>query len=83
MLTGGTDILLADAFERSLEKPKKRSPSEKLIRSKRSYWLDFTAFLNENYPEIRKLTEVRPLHAEAYIQYIRENGRFNKVVSYN
>ena len=81
-LTGSKDILLADAYEKSLEKPKTRMPSEKQVRSKRAYWLDFTAFLNERYPDLQKLSEVRPLHAEAYIQYLRKNGRFNKTVSY-
>ena len=82
VLTGGTDILLSEAYERSLEKPKKRTPSAELINTKRSYWRDFVAFMAAQYPDVKKLTEVRPLHAEAYIQYIRENGRFNKVVSY-
>ncbi len=81
-LTGSKDILIAEAYERSLEKPKKRIPSEKLICAKRSYWMDFVAFLSEHYPEIQKLSEVRPFHAEAYIQYIRQNGRFNKTVTY-
>ena len=81
-LTGSKDILIADAYEKSLEKPKKRIPSESLIRSKRSYWLDFTAFLKDRYPDLQKLSEVRPLHAEAYIQYLRQNGRFNKTVTY-
>ena len=81
-LTGSKDILLADAYEKSLEKPKTRMPSEKQVRSKRAYWLDFTAFLNERYPDLQKLSEVRPLHAEAYIQYLRQNGRFNKTVTY-
>ena len=81
-LTGSKDILIADAYDRSLEKPKTRMPSESLIRTKRSYWLDFVAFLKEHYPDIQKLSEVRPLHAEAYIQYVRQNGRFNKTVSY-
>ena len=81
-LTGSKDILLTEAYERSLEKPKTRMPSEKQVRSKRSYWLDFTAFLNERYPDLQKLSEVRPLHAEAYIQYLRQNGRFNKTITY-
>ena len=81
-LTGSKDILLTEAYERSLEKPKTRMPSEKQVRAKRSYWLDFVAFLQDRYPDLRKLSEVRPLHAEAYIQYLRKNGRFNKTVSY-
>ena len=82
-LTGSKDIFIAEAYEKSLEKPKKRMPSESLIRSKRSYWMDFTAYLNATYPDIQKLSEVRPFHAEAYIQYLRQNGRFNKTVSYS
>ena len=82
VLSGGTDILLKDAYEKSLEKPKKRTPSPELIKTKRSYWNDFIAFIGENYPEIEKLSEVQPLHAESYIQYLRQHGRFNKVVSY-
>ena len=82
-LTGSKDIFIAEAYEKSLEKPKKRMPSESLIRSKRSYWMDFTAYLNATYPDIQKLSEIRPFHAEAYIQYLRQNGRFNKTVSYS
>ena len=82
-LTGSKDIFIAEAYEKSLEKPKKRMPSESLIRSKRSYWMDFTAYLNATYPDIQKLSEVRPFHAEAYVQYLRQNGRFNKTVSYS
>ena len=82
-LTGSKDIFIAKAYEKSLEKPKKRMPSESLIRSKRSYWMDFTAYLNATYPDIQKLSEVRPFHAEAYVQYLRQNGRFNKTVSYS
>ena len=70
-LTGSKDILLTEAYERSLEKPKTRMPSEKQVRSKRSYWLDFVAFLKDRYPDLQKLSEVRPFHAEAYIQYLR------------
>ena len=81
-LTGSTDIFIADAYEKSLEKPRKRMPSDELIRTKRSYWLDFTAFIQANYPEVHKLSDVQSRHAEAYIQHLRLHGRFNKVVSY-
>ena len=81
-LTGSKDILIAEAYEKSLEKPKTRMPSEKQVRAKRSYWQDFAAFLKDRYPDLKKLSEVRPLHAEAYIQYLRQNGRFNKTVTY-
>ena len=82
VLSGGVNILLTEAYEKSLEKPRKRMPSEDLIKTKRSYWKDFTEFIQTNYPEIEKLSDVQPRHAEAYIQHLRLYGRFNKVISY-
>ena len=81
-LTGGNTISLNDAYELSLDKPKKRMPSDRLINAKRSYWLDFVSFMNEKFPDVKNLADVRTGHAEAYIQYLRKNGRFNKTVSY-
>ncbi len=83
ILTGGNPILLSDAYEFSLRKPKKRVPSDELIKTKRSYWLDFVSFMNEKFPDVKNLADVRNGHAEAYIQYLRKNGRFNKTVSYS
>ncbi len=82
VLTGGEAIALSEAYELSLAKPRKRMPSDELIRTKRSYWLDFVAFMSSNYPDIINLADVAFKHAEAYIQYLRRNGRFNKTVSY-
>lgn len=81
-LTGGTAILLTDAYELSLQKPRKRQPSDELIRTKRSYWNDFVAFMQAKYPDITTLANVQPCHAEAYIQQLRTEGRFNKLISY-
>ncbi|MDD3587405.1 MAG: tyrosine-type recombinase/integrase [Thermoguttaceae bacterium] len=83
VLTGGQALNLADAYELSLKKPRKRQPSEELIRTKRSYWLDFLFFMQANYPDITTLANVRACHAEAYIQQLRTDGRFNKLISYS
>lgn len=81
-MTGGSSIALNEAFELSLKKPRKRKPSDSLIAIKRSYWRDFFNFMQEYYSDIAKLADVRKKHAEEYIQYIRDNGRFNKEVSF-
>ena len=82
-LTGGSRISLQEAYDLSIKKPRKRQPSEKLINAKRSYWSDFVAFMECNYPEVTGLADVRPLHAEEYIAYLRNNGRFNKQITFS
>lgn len=82
-LTGSVAIKIADAYELSLKKPRKRQPSPELIRAKRSYWQDFVDFMATVYPDIIALDSVTTTHAEAYIQQLRTNGRFNKTVSYS
>lgn len=80
VMTGGSDIFLKDAFELSLKKPSKRQPSPELIKVKRSYWRDFAEFMKANYSEIVKIPDVRKKHAEEYIQFLREKGRYSKHV---
>ena len=82
-MTGGSPVNIDEAFELSLKKPRKRQPSESLVAIKRSYWRDFLTFLKQDYPDIIKLADVRKKHAEEYIQYIREHGRFDKSVAFN
>ena len=82
-LTGSVEIKLSDAYELSLKKPRKRQPSPELIKAKRSYWQDFVDFMSTVYPEVIALDSVTTAHAEAYIQQLRTNGRFNKTVSYS
>ena len=79
-LTGGSNINLYDAYNLSLDKPRKRQPSDKLIKSKRAYWNDFVAFMESKYPDISDLASVRKQHAEAYIALLRSKGRFNKKI---
>lgn len=81
-LTGGTAILLDEAYELSLNKPRKRQPSYELKNAKRAYWLDFVAFMSAKYPDIKKLSSVQPLHTEAYINHLRTKGRFNSEITF-
>jgi len=81
-LTGGSKISLREAYDLSLAKPRKRQPSETLIKSKRAYWNDFTAFMESNFPDILDMAAVRQQHAEAYIAHLRSKGRFDKQITF-
>lgn len=81
-LTGGSGITLADAYELSLEKPGKREPSLPRIKFKRTYWQDFTSFMQDQFSDVKTLANVRRTHVEAYIKSIRTNGRYVKTVTF-
>ena len=81
-LRGGEKIALKNAYELSLAKPRKYKSSETHKSVKRSYWRDFVAYMAKQYPEIINISDVVPSHAEAYIYYIRTNGRYDKKVTF-
>lgn len=81
-LTGGRKILLSEAFDLSLDKPRKRIPSEKVIARKREAFKDFVDFMAATYPDVTELSSVMPKHAEKYISKLRQSGRFNNLVTY-
>lgn len=81
-LTGREGIPLAEAFDLSLQKPRRHAISEKKLKQKRSIWQDFVVFMAETHPEASDLAAVTPSHAEEYIALIRSSGRFQKSVTY-
>ena len=81
-LTGGTKIKLTEAFELSLQKPRRRLPSQRALLRKREAFKDFVEFMQAIYPEVEDLASVLPRHAEAYIARVRTSGRFNTIVTY-
>ena len=81
-LTGGTRIPLEKAFDLSLKKPHRKKSSPQVKAQKRETFRDFVAFMNEKYPDIRDIASVQKKHAEEYIGWISENGRFQKEVFY-
>lgn len=81
-LSGGTDITIADAFALYLSKPARRHPGKNRLEINSRRWRDFVAFMGETYPEIVRLDQVIQKHAEAYINYLRTNGRFVKTVEF-
>lgn len=74
------NITLNEAFDKSLEKPKTRKATGDFLGAKRSYWKDFVLFMADKYPEVTCLSAVNSTHAEAYISFVRDKGRFNKKV---
>ena len=82
-LTGGQKISLEVAFDRSLKKPRKRMPAEKQIAKKRGMWQDFLDFMRGEHPEITTLSDVSKTHAEEYIAWLRESGKYNKAIQYS
>ena len=82
-LAGGVKIALEDAFQRYLEKPSRRQSSSQHKRTTETCWNDFCAFMRENFPNVRDLNQVTRNHAEKYIRYIKEHGRFTKLVTFS
>lgn len=75
-ITGNDAVLLADAFEKAMRKPRKKSMSPKQQTAKQSAFADFVAFMAGNYPDITDAAAVTKKHAEEYIGYIQRNGRY-------
>ena len=82
-LTGGRKVTLEDAFDLSLKKPRKRMPAEKQIAKKRGMWQDFLDFMRGEHPDIVTLSDVKKTHAEEYIAWLRESGKYNKAIQYS
>lgn len=79
-LSGGEKILLKNAFCLALEKPQRKKSSESHLATKKSQFNDFCNFMNKKYPDIKLLDKVQKKHAEAYISYLRSNGKFDKKI---
>jgi integrase len=76
-------ILLKDAYDLAIKKPRRRKISEKSLRDKKNHWYDFCCFMTAKFSEIKTLDKVTPKHAEKYTQYLIENGKYNKKISFN
>lgn len=75
-------ITLDDAFDLHLQKPHTRIAGSQVLHVARRYWGDFVSFLKEKY-HLHTLDEVERGHAEAYVAYIRNNGRWKRTITYD
>jgi integrase len=76
----GKKIPLADAFEIASKKPRKKTPGEDYQKQKCSHWRDFISYIASEHSTVKYISDVETIHAEGYIGYIRESGRFDKEV---
>lgn len=79
-LSGGEQIALKDAFRVASMKPSRKTISEKSRHSKESRFNDFVLFMENIHPDVKNVKNVTAKYAEEYISYIRNNGRFSKLV---
>ena len=79
-LQGGEKIPLKKAFALAMKKPSRKPISEKQAGSKQARFEDFVCYVADNHPDVKYLHQVTRSIAEAYISYIRENGRWNKQI---
>ncbi|UKI34101.1 MAG: site-specific integrase [Lentisphaeria bacterium] len=79
---GGSIIPLSRAIDMALEKPPLSNSTPKVLAQHRHFFHDFVAYMSDTY-QITTLQQVRKKHAEAYMEYVRTNGRYQHTVSYN
>ena len=79
---GGVKITLDEAFKEFCHIPRKQRISEAQTNIHRSNWNDFICFVKDNFPKVEYVSEVEASHARKYIQHLRDNGRWNKTVTY-
>lgn len=61
---------------------KKRSVSENHLKQQERYWLDFVAFLEGQSPPVKYIGTITEEHANGYWQYLCENGKYKKAISF-
>jgi integrase len=81
-LTGGQKIKLNEAFDKYLEKPRRKIASPQQQKINRSQWNDFCAFSMDKYPEFITIDKITKSMAEAYISNLQQNGRYVSNVTY-
>ena len=58
-----------------------RQPSEKKWAFKEGCWNDFKYFIRKKYPNCKYLTDITEKIAVMYVNHLKSNGRFNKIIS--
>ena len=81
-LSGGRKIELAEAFAEFAARPRRHQTCQKSMCDKNSQWDDFRAFLRDRYPGAKDLSDVTRSMAEAYLQYLRTEGKYEKSVTF-
>lgn len=82
-LTGGRPVPVAQAYEIAVAKPSRRQAISRFAEQRKVYYLDFAAFIENTFPEVSTISDIRRAHCEAYVVFLVEHGRFVKSVSYS
>lgn len=80
-LTGAKPILLNNAFDLYLQKPARREAKPEQIKTNKTYWSDFLAFMSSKHSATTRLSQVTRQQAEAYIMHLRKHGPFKQVIT--
>ncbi len=78
----GKSIPLTDAFDEFLKIPRKTEAGPARMKGNRAKFDDFLLFMTDKYSDIEQMNAVTMQHAQEYIQYLRQHGRYNKAVIY-
>lgn len=81
-LAGGKRMPLDEAFERFLKTPKKRQIQGHHKGVMTGFWEDFLAFAQGRHPEAKFVNDVTDTIAQAYIQHLRDHGKYQKKIRY-
>ena len=76
-LSCGEKILLSDAYSIADRKPKRKKQSVKHASGKAARFADFVCYMQKNHSDIIYINDVKSQHAEEYIAYIRQNGKYS------
>ena len=76
VLKDGKKIRLKKVIDAYLNIPIKGTRSDLRIRSIRSRWNDFTAYLNKYNTEIKHLSQISHEHSKKYISTLQKSGRY-------
>ena len=75
-------ILLSDVLDIVAQKPRNRKIGVKAQQTKNQHWNDFVTFIRDKYTEVKTLDQVSHKHAEKYIHYLINNGKYDALIKF-
>ena len=75
-------VKLIDAFKKAMKKARRKPLGQKAKNQKEAHWNDFFAFMKAKHSQIQILNHITSSHAQEYISYIANHGKFQKQISY-
>lgn len=80
-LCGDDRIEIKDSWEKFLQKPTRRIPTQGYLQKKQKRWQTFVDFMAQNFPDVRYIHEVTRVHAEKYIFHLRTLAKASSTVN--